>query len=163
MDGDLREQTCFRFYQVMAKKLPSLSRNELEEGLSSLKCNSPQVRLSGFWNLESFCFWNRKSWALETGIQHKESGIPLTIGIGDPSSTDKESGIQNLESRVQNTRLSWIFYKGQKGDTGRDHQNNLTENTSFNIKRIEAFIYRDVTQHFAMKYLTLLTFSCGTL
>ena len=93
MDGDLREQTCFRFYQVMAKKLPSLSRNELEEGLSSLKSNSPQVRLSGFWNLESFCFWNRKSWALETGIQHKESGIPLTIGLRnrDPLRASHES------------------------------------------------------------------------
>ena len=93
MEGDLREQTCFRFYQVMAKKLPSLSRNELEEGLSSLKCNSPQVRLSGFWNLESFCFWNRKSWALETGIQHKESGIPLTIGLRnrDPLRASHES------------------------------------------------------------------------
>ena len=35
------------------------------------------------------------------GIQLKESGIPLTIGIRNPSSTDKESGIYSLESRIQ--------------------------------------------------------------
>ena len=42
------------------------------------------------------------------GIQLKESGIPLTIGIGNPSSTDKkstieypESGIHSLENRSQ--------------------------------------------------------------
>ena len=41
------------------------------------------------------------------GIQLKESGIPLTIGIRNPSSTDKnsaveylESGIHSLESRI---------------------------------------------------------------
>ena len=41
------------------------------------------------------------------GIQLKEYGIPLTIGIRNPSSTDKksaveylESGIHSLESRI---------------------------------------------------------------
>ena len=38
---------------------------------------------------------------MESGIQLKESGILLTIGIQNPSSTDKESEIQNLESRIQ--------------------------------------------------------------
>ena len=48
------------------------------------------------------------SGALESGIQLKESGIPLTIGIGNPSSTYKEpgfsawkSGIHCVESRIQ--------------------------------------------------------------
>ena len=35
-----------------------------------------------------------ESWALDSEIQLKESGIPLTIGIQNPSSTDRESGIQ---------------------------------------------------------------------
>ena len=39
-----------------------------------------------------------ESWALKTGIQIKESGILLTIGIGNPRYTDKESRIQYLES-----------------------------------------------------------------
>ena len=33
-----------------------------------------------------------ESWALESGIQLKESGIPLKIGIQDPLT---ETGIQN--------------------------------------------------------------------
>ena len=44
------------------------------------------------------------------GIQLKESGIPLTIGIRNPSSANKksaveylESGIPNLESRIQDS------------------------------------------------------------
>ena len=51
----------------------------------------------------------QESGALESGIQLKESGIPLTIGIGNPSSIDKEpgfgawkSGIHCAESRIQN-------------------------------------------------------------
>lgn len=39
-----------------------------------------------------------ESWALDSGIQLKESWIPLTIGIRNPISTEKESLIQDLES-----------------------------------------------------------------
>ena len=35
------------------------------------------------------------------GIRLKTSVIPLTIGIRSPSSTDKESGIQGVQSRIQ--------------------------------------------------------------
>ena len=44
---------------------------------------------------------------VESGIQHKNSGIPLTIGIQNPSSTVKtgiqhlESGLCRVESRIQ--------------------------------------------------------------
>lgn len=38
----------------------------------------------------NFCSWNPESWA-------RESAIPLTIGIPNPSSTEEESGIQFLE------------------------------------------------------------------
>ena len=58
----------------------------------------PQVRISGFRNLENFSFWNPESWALE-------SGIPLTIRVRIQSSTDKDlvgiSGIHSVESRIQ--------------------------------------------------------------
>ena len=50
----------------------------------------------------NFCLWNLESWALESGMQLKESGIPLTIAIRNPSSTDKKS-------RIQSPRLSWVF------------------------------------------------------
>ena len=52
------------------------------------------------FNLPASCtsadlgFLNLESWALESEIQLKESGIPLTIGIQNLSSTDRESGIQ---------------------------------------------------------------------
>ena len=81
---------------------------------------SPRVRDSGFRkifafgirNLGKFYTWNLESWALELGIQHKESGIPLTIGIHNPSSTYKDwnqvPGIRNPLCGIQNPRLSWI-------------------------------------------------------
>ena len=50
-----------------------------------------------------------ESWAFESGIQLKESGMPLTIEIQNPGSTDKdwnqylESVIHSaVESRIQN-------------------------------------------------------------
>ena len=49
-------------------------------------------RESGIQNPGKFCFWNPESWVLEYGI-------PLTIGIRIPSSTDKDwnpvRGIRN--------------------------------------------------------------------
>ena len=36
------------------------------------------------------CLRNPESWALESGIQLKESGILLKIGNQNPSSTDKD-------------------------------------------------------------------------
>ena len=53
----------------------------------------PLVRESGSFacgirNPGKLCLWNLESWTLESGIQLKESGIPLRIGIRNPSSTD---------------------------------------------------------------------------
>jgi len=73
---------------------------------------------SGFWNPVNFFLWNLESWVLESGIQLKESGIPLTIGIQNPSSTDSNwnpaPGIRNPQRRIQNPGLSWIPLKGVK-------------------------------------------------
>ena len=49
-----------------------------------------------FGNQGKFCLWNLGSQALESGIQLKEFGIPLTTGIKSPSSTDLKSGIRNI-------------------------------------------------------------------
>ena len=76
---------------------------------------SPLVRASGFQNQRNFVcgirnqgkfwLWNPESWALESGIQLKESGILLTIVIQNPRSTCStdmtKTGIQYLESRIQ--------------------------------------------------------------
>ena len=47
------------------------------------------------------CLWNPESWTLESVIQLKESGIPLS------------SEIRNPQRRVQSPRLSWITSRGQ--------------------------------------------------
>ena len=59
--------------------------------------------------------WNPDSWVLESGIQLKESGIALMIGIQNPSSTDKNwnpvPGIRNRRG-IQNPTQSWIPLHG---------------------------------------------------
>ena len=48
--------------------------------------------------------WNPKSWALESGIQLKESGIALAIGN---QSQRLESITWNLESKTVLDSLTW--------------------------------------------------------
>ena len=57
-----------------------------------------------------FCLLNPESWPLESGISLNESRIPLMIGIGNQSSTDKDPapGICNPWCGIQNPRMSWI-------------------------------------------------------
>ena len=60
------------------------------------------VGLRVFWVQD---LWSQKSWALEAGIQLKESGIPLTIGIWNPSSLTRiPSLIQYLKSRIHSVK-----------------------------------------------------------
>ena len=79
---------------------------------------SPHVRDSGirdvlveFGILGDLSWGILESWALESGIHLKESGIPLTIGTQNPSSTDKYwnpvPGIRNPRRGIQNPRQSW--------------------------------------------------------
>ena len=53
---------------------------------------------------------------MESGTQLKESGMRLTIGIRNPSSTGKVRnlvpGIRNPGRGIQNPRLSWIPLHG---------------------------------------------------
>ena len=44
---------------------------------------------------------NLKSWDLKSGTLLKEFGTPLKMEIRNPSSTDTESGIQGVDSRIQ--------------------------------------------------------------
>ena len=85
----------------------SSSESQLRVGMDL----SPHVRESGFRNPRNFCSWNLESWALQTVIQLKESGIPLPIGIQNPSSTDKEwtpvPGIRNPEPETVLHFLTW--------------------------------------------------------
>ena len=72
---------------------------------------APKTRL-GFKIRGNFCLWNSGSWDLEFGI-------PLKIGIRNPSSTDKESRIWNflgrqnvmqqaMRAKIVQFKLQWI-------------------------------------------------------
>ena len=83
---------------------------------------APCKRIRDPWN---FCLWNPESVKLllvESRIRLKESGIPLTIEIQNPSSTDKDwntvPGIWNQLRGIQNPKLSWIPLHGASCDVG---------------------------------------------
>ena len=59
---------------------------------------------------------------LESGTQLQESGILLAIGIRNPSSIDKESGIQFLKSRIHSVESRIKDFLGLPY-MGRDEQN----------------------------------------
>ena len=67
-------------------------------------------------NPEKLYFWNLESWVLESGIQLKESGIPLTIGIKDLS-----SGIRNPRRGIQNRGLPCIRSHGVNHRLAKSH------------------------------------------
>ena len=56
----------------------------------------------------------QESCNLESKIQLKETGIPPTIGVRNPTSNDKESEIQYLESGIleSKTVLEFLFKRG---------------------------------------------------
>ena len=51
---------------------------------------------TGILEFGKFCLWNPESY----GIQLKESGIPLKIGIQDPSSTDKDWNPESTDCAI---------------------------------------------------------------
>ena len=57
--------------------------------------------------IREFYLGNLESWALESGIQLKESGILLMIGIRNPV-----PGIWNVRRWIQILTLSWIPLRG---------------------------------------------------
>ena len=63
------------------------------------------LRESGFRNQRNFCLWNPESWALESGIQLKESGIPITIG-----SPNSKFRWQSVESMTWNPESKTVFF-----------------------------------------------------
>ena len=69
---------------------------------------------------------------MESGMQLKESGIPLTIVIQNPSSTDKYWNpvprIRNPQCEIRNTRLSWIPLHEANGFSQSDWIFTITKN-----------------------------------
>ena len=81
------------------------------------------LRESLFQNPGNFCVWIPGSWALESGIQLKESGILLKIGIQCKlqvpleSSSWKypESMAWNAEPKTALDSLTWVEFKMDAG------------------------------------------------
>ena len=84
------------------------------DGATARRLVNSVFGLRVFWVQD---LWSQKSWALESGIQLKESAIPLTIGIWNPSSLTRipsriqysspESTAWNRESKTLLHYLSW--------------------------------------------------------
>ena len=69
---------------------------------------SSHVRESGLRSPGKFCLWNPESWVLDSGIQLKESGIPLKIGIQNSSSRDKYwNPVPEIRKTVLDS-LTWV-------------------------------------------------------
>ena len=60
-----------------------LSDDDALQARRMYKCSGEKIRNRPMYrNPANFCSWNPRSWALESGIQLKESGFPLTVGSG---------------------------------------------------------------------------------
>ena len=113
------------------------------------------------WNPESsekLFLWNWKSrswesWTWESGIQLKKFGIPLTIEIRNPSSTNKESeiyclesGIHSVESRIQDclafpyimwhTNYNELYWQ-QRANNKIDHRKFTVPNNCTRILQVK--------------------------
>ena len=75
--------------------------------------------LSSIREIFAYTIRNPESCALESGIQFKESRNPLTIGIRNPSSSDKESEFStwNQESTSWNRESKTALDTLTGGDT----------------------------------------------
>ena len=122
-------------------------------------CKVIRIPKSGkfcLWNPESsenLFLWNWKSRTRESGIQLKKSGIPLTIDIRNPSSTNKESeiyclesGIHSVESRIQDclafpyimrhTNHNELYWQ-QRANNKIDHGKFTVPNTCTGILQVK--------------------------
>ena len=96
-----------RVFATIGSSIFSRSRRALTD------CVNPSfpahVRQSGFRNPGKFACEFRNPWLWNRNTAHKESGIPLAIGIQNPSSTQKDwnpaPGIRNPWRGIRNPRL----------------------------------------------------------
>ena len=83
----------------------------------NLESLSSHVRESVLRNPGNFCSWRIRNpgiFCLESGIPLKETGIPLTIEIRIPSSTDTESGMPRREY-LESTRPDCLGFPFKRG------------------------------------------------
>ena len=84
----------------------------VESGILEILLLESGIRkIFGRWNLESgkFELWDPDSRALKSGIQVKESEVPVTIGLRIPSFNDKESSTWNSKSTAWNPESKTVL------------------------------------------------------
>ena len=94
----------------------SLSKKQ-ETHSTSESFTTPHVREFGFRNPENCCLRNPESQALESRLQLKEFGIPLTITLAknpEFSAWNPESTAWNPESKTVLDYLKWGEMTGSK-------------------------------------------------
>ena len=64
----------------------------------SEKCRTSVIsQIAGISEIRNFCLWNPQSWALQSGMQLKESGIPLTTRNPNASSNTEILGAERIQ------------------------------------------------------------------
>ena len=70
--------------------------NAMERGIR--KCLTFVIRqIAEISEIRNFCLWNPQSWALQSGMQLKESGIPLTTRNPNASSNTEILGAERIQ------------------------------------------------------------------
>ena len=92
---------CFLRKHFLKKEEPGLSAYRPSKNCA-LEFGNVFLVESGIQ--EKYSYWNPECWALESEIQVKESGVPVTIGIQNPrlesSTLNRESTAWNPGSRT---------------------------------------------------------------
>ena len=64
----------------------------------SEKCRTSVIsQIAGISEIRNFCLWNPQSWALQSGMQLKESGIPITTRNPNASSNTEILGAERIQ------------------------------------------------------------------
>ena len=64
----------------------------------SEKCRTSVIsQIAGISEIRNFCLWNPQSWALQSGMQLKEFGIPITTRNPNASSSTEILGAERIQ------------------------------------------------------------------
>ena len=64
----------------------------------SEKCRTSVIsQIAGISEIRNFCLWNPQSWALQSGMQLKEFGIPITTRNPNASSNTEILGAERIQ------------------------------------------------------------------
>ena len=140
----------FTVYTVVPCRYTAVSLTRLKHYLKHFSCLNGKFWIRPTWgNPGNFCLQNPKSWALESRIQLKKSGISLTIGIQNPNSRWQTpvSGDRNPRRGIQNPRLPLIPLYGASW-IGHFHDDDLWLQLPEFISSLLSYLNLSIPQRF---------------